>query len=53
MEEENQDVQDEEVIITDLEPSEHAFTLSHAWRKAHLFFHRHKNMWKRLLVQPH
>lgn len=49
MEEENTDYQDVEVIITDLEPSELALNLSNAWRKAHLFFHRHRKMWKRIL----
>ena len=49
MEEENKDFQDKEVMITDLEPSEQALNLSNAWRKAHLFFHRHGKMWKRIL----
>jgi outer membrane protein assembly factor BamB len=49
MEEETKDIQDKEVIITDLEPSEHALNLSNAWRKAHLFFRRHRRMWKRIL----
>jgi hypothetical protein len=49
MEEEKKDFQDQEVIITDLAPSGHALNLSNAWRKAHLFFHRHSNMWKIIL----
>ena len=49
MEEENKDFQDKEVMITDLEPSERALNLSNAWRKAHLFFGRHRNMWKIIL----
>ncbi len=49
MEEENKDFQDKEVMITDLEPSEHDLNLSNVWRKAHLFFCRHRKMWKIIL----
>jgi hypothetical protein len=49
MEEEKKDFQDQEVIITDLEPSELVLNLSNARRKAHLFFYRHRKKWKRML----
>jgi len=49
MEEENKVFQDEEVIITDLEASGHALNLSGAWKKAHLFFRRHSDIWKIIL----
>jgi outer membrane protein assembly factor BamB len=49
MEEENKDVQDKEVIITDLAPSEHVLNLTNAWRRIRLSFHHHRKMWKRVL----
>ncbi len=49
MEEEKKDFQDQEVMITDLEPSELVLNLSNARRKTHLFFCCHRKMWRRML----